>query len=138
MLEALCTCEFGCRVSGRYQDEVSDPKHRAETEAYLTQVEAEARAEKRDKAGAGGAGLDVSQLSTGPAAGLSAPEVPSGSELLKPLKGFVLKSWKREAGRKEFDRTMGKVFINVCAHADIQKPTAETVTGPDGRQGQSW
>ena len=30
-----------------YQEEVSDPAHRAETEAYLTQCEAEQRAEKK-------------------------------------------------------------------------------------------
>merc|ERR1740133_835960 len=53
-------------------------------------------------------------------AGVQAPEGPAGQELLKPLKGFVLKTWERTPGKKDFDREKGKVFINVCSHEDIE------------------
>lgn len=115
----------------RYQQEVSDPKHRAETEAYLTQVEAEQRGEKKASSAAAAAdGMDAGAF--GPPAG------PSGAELLKPKKGFVIKTWKRAPGRKDFDRTHGKVFINVCAHEDIEKPTSQVAVAPDGRRGETW
>ena len=38
----------------------------------------------------------------------------------------------------EFDRELGKLFINVCTHEEIDRPTAQEVTAPDGRQGQTW
>merc|ERR1719230_2577747 len=69
---------------------------------------------------------------------LGKPQGPEGSKLLKPNKGFVVKTWKREAGRKDFDREMGKVFINVCHHEDIDPQVATMVTAAYGRQGQSW
>ena len=37
------------------------------------------------------------------------PDAQTGSELLKPTEGFVIKTWKRQAGRANFDRTLGKV-----------------------------
>ena len=68
-----------------------------------------------------------------------APEGPEGQELLKPLKGFVLKTWERPPGKKDFDREMGKVFINVCSHEDIEPPSCTDVRDPaSGRMGQSW
>ena len=68
-----------------------------------------------------------------------APEGPAGQELLKPLKGFVLKTWERTPGKKDFDREKGKVFINVCSHEDIEPPTCTDVKDPaTGRMGQSW
>ena len=115
-----------------YAEEVSDPANKAEQERYLAQVEAEQRAEKTARGGGGGAAAG-GDLGPGPQ-----PEKPAGSELLKPLKGFVLKTWQRPAGKSDFDRDTGKVFINVCVHGDIEKPSAKVVTAPDGRQGQSW
>jgi len=113
---------------------VSDPKHKAETEAYLAQCEAEQRA-------AAAGGLNVESLGAGgiPAAGggVGPQASPNGSQLLKPKKGFVIKTWKKEAGRKDFDREMGKVFVNVCQHEDIGKPESKQVTA-DGRRGESW
>ena len=101
-----------------YQQEVSDPAHRAETEEYLAQVEAEQRAGKA--AAPPPAGLQVESLS-GAVPGMpdqtqAPPSAPEGSELLKPNKGFVLKTFERQAGHSDFDREMGKVFINVCSH----------------------
>jgi len=58
--------------------------------------------------------------------------------LLKPNKGFVVKTWSREAGRTDFDRERGKVFVNVCQHGDIAKPESHPVLSPDGRRGESW
>ena len=49
-----------------YAEEVSDPKHRGETEQYLAQCEAEQRAERHVAAG-----LDVSSLQGEPLAALS-------------------------------------------------------------------
>ena len=73
------------------------------------------------------------------AAGVQAPEGPAGQELLKPLKGFVLKTWERTPGKKDFDREKGKVFINVCSHEDIEPPSCTDVKDPStGRMGQSW
>ena len=96
-----------------YAEEVSDPANRAETEKYLTQCEAEARADKDAKNGflngrptsdfAGGAGAG------GPAAGgglPGAPSGPDGAELLKPTAGFAIKTYKRDAGKSAFDRTL--------------------------------
>ena len=124
-----------------YAEEVSDPKNKAEQEAYLSQVEAEQRAERDAKNGflngrsPGEAGLSVDPLGNYVP---GQPEAPEGSQLLKPNKGFVLKTWKRAAGRKDFDRELGKVFINVTSHEDIDPPKSEDVTTPDGRRGQSW
>ena len=56
-------------------------------------------------------------------------EQPAGSQLLKPHKGFVVKTWSRAAGRKDFDRELGKVFINVCIHEEIEPPEATEVSG---------
>ena len=68
-----------------------------------------------------------------------APEGPEGQELLKPLKGFVLKTWERTPGKKDFDREKGKVFINVCSNEDIEPPSCTDVRDPaSGRMGQSW
>ena len=36
------------------------------------------------------------------------------------------------------DRTLTKVFVNVCAHDDIEKPKAEPTELPDGRRGETW
>ena len=66
-----------------------------------------------------------------------APEGPEGQELLKPLKGFVLKTWERTPGKKDFDREKGKVFINVCSNEDIEPPSCTDVRDPaSGRMGQ--
>jgi len=120
-----------------YAQEVSDPKHKAETEAYLAQCEAEQRA-----AAVGGLGvqsLEAGGLPPGSGGGgVAPPPPPDGSQLLKPKKGFVVKTWKKEAGRKDFDRDLGKVFINVCQHADIAPPESKPVVSPDGRRGESW
>lgn len=103
-----------------YQEEVSDPAHRAETEEYLAQVEAEQRA---DKAAAPPAGLQVESLGSSlpgmPDQTQAPPSAPVGSELLKPNKGFVLKTWERKPGKSDYDRDMGKVFINVCSHGAL-------------------
>ena len=140
-----------------YAEEVSDPANRAETEKYLTQCEAEARAEKSakqgflngrptsefDPSGGGGGGYDPSdqqqqqQQQQGSGIG-PPPSGPDGAELLKPLPGFAIKTWKKDAGKSDFDRTFGKCFVNVCFHADIDKPTSKEVTSADGRKGQSW
>lgn len=82
----------------------------------------------------------MEQLGPGGGAGGGAepPAGPEGQELLKPNKGFVIKTWQRTPGKKDFDREMGKLFINVCSHDDIEKPSCQDVTGPDGRKGQSW
>lgn len=110
------------RMWEEYTQEVSDPKHRAETEEYLAQVEAEQRAGKAAAQG----GLQVESLS-GAIPGMpdqtqAPPTAPEGSELLKPNKGFVIKTWERKAGHAEFDREMGKVFINVCSHGALRAP----------------
>ena len=94
-------------------------------------------------------GLDVQEIGSGGgpvggappegAGGVQAPEGPAGQELLKPLKGFVLKTWERTPGKKDFDREKGKVFINVCSHEDIEPPSCTDVKDPaTGRMGQSW
>jgi hypothetical protein len=70
--------------------------------------------------------------------GMAPPPPQDGSQLLKPLKGFVIKTWSREAGRADFDREKGKVFINVCQHADIAPPESRPVLSPDGKKGESW
>ena len=31
-----------------------------------------------------------------------------------------------------------QVFINVCAHEDIEKATSTVATAPDGRKGATW
>ena len=54
------------RMFEEYQEEVTDPKHRAETEEYLAQCEAEQR---EGKAPPGGDGLSVEQLGAGGLAG---------------------------------------------------------------------
>lgn len=120
-----------------YAEEVSDPKNKAEQEAYLAQCEAEQRAQERAKDGFLG-GRSAAEFDSLDAAVPGRPDGPEGSKLLKPHKGFVLKTWKREPGKKDFDRERGKVFINVCQHDEIDPPKSENVTAPDGRQGQSW
>ena len=49
-----------------------------------------------------------------------------------------MKTYKRNPGRTEYDQVHGKVFINVCSHEEIDPPLSTPVTGPDGRQGESW
>ena len=120
-----------------YADEVSDPKNKAEQEAYLSQCEAEQRAEERAKQGFLG-GRSSASFDSLDAAVPGRPDGPDGSKLLKPNKGFVIKTWKREPGKKDFDRERGKLFINVCSHDEIDAPTSQDVTAPDGRQGQTW
>ena len=123
-----------------YQEEVSDPKHRAETEEYLAQVEAEQRAGKAAAAQPPG-GLSIDQMGAGGVPGMEPDPsgAPPGQELLKPKKGFAIKTWERQPGKSDFDREMGKVFINVCCHDEIDKPEATSVTDPKtGQQGQSW
>jgi len=120
-----------------YAEEVSDPKHKAEQEAYLQQVEQEQRAERDAKNGF------LNGRSPGSVERLGdcvpgQPEGPSGSQLITPNRGFVVKTWKRAPGRKDFDRELGKVFINVCTHDEIDRPTSQVVTAPDGRKGESW
>ena len=53
------------RMFEEYQEEVTDPKHRAETEQYLTQCEAEQRQEKK--------GLQVEPLGPGVPSPTGAP-----------------------------------------------------------------
>ena len=119
-----------------YAEEVSDPKHKAETEQYLAQCEAEQRQERH-----AAHALDVQSLQgglPGMEPGIKAPDGPPGSQLLKPHQGFVMKTYKRAPGRSEFDQVHGKVFINVCHHEEIDPPSSKAVTGPDGRRGESW
>ena len=85
-----------------YEQTVSDPKHRAETEQYLTQCEAEQRAASKQRAAgearAASAPSSRSATACGSAVGgavPAAPPAPKGSELIKPKKGFVLKTYKR-------------------------------------------
>lgn len=120
-----------------YAEEVSDPKNKIEQEMYLRQVEAEQRAEQDAKKGFlnGRSPGEVERLGD---CVPGQPDGPEGAQLLTPSAGFVVKTWKRAPGRKDFDREMGKVFINVCSHDEIDPPTAETVTAPDGRKGESW
>ena len=120
-----------------YAEEVSDPAHRAETEKYLQQVEGEQRAEKQAKEGFLN-GRSTSEFDSLNSAVPGQPDGPEGAQLLKPNKGFVIKTWQKQPGRSEFDRELGKLFINVCTHEEIDRPTAQEVTAPDGRQGQTW
>ena len=120
-----------------YAEEVSDPKHRAESEAYLAQCEAEQRAERDAKEGYLN-GRSASEFDSLKDTVPGAPDAPEGSQLLKPHKGFVVKTWQKAPGKSDFDRETGKLFINVCSHDEIDKPTAQDVTAPDGRQGQTW
>jgi dynein assembly factor 2 len=132
-----------------YAEEVSDPKHKAEQEAYLQQVEQEQRAERDAKNGflngRSAASFGIHEIGGGEPGSdpignyvPGQPGAPEGSQLLTPIEGFVLKTWKRQPGRSDFDREFGKVFINVVHHAEIEKPSAQEVTAPDGRRGQSW
>ncbi len=57
--------------------------------------------------------------------GGAAPSPPDGSQLLKPSRGFVVKTWRRQPGRAEFDLELGKVFVNVCSHEDIGTPESK-------------
>ena len=91
-------------IYNEYEQTVSDPKHRAETEQYLTQCEAEQRAASKQRAAgealAASAPSSTSATSCGSAVGgavPAAPPAPEGSELIKPKKGFVLKTYKRSA-----------------------------------------
>ena len=120
-----------------YADEVSDPTHKAETEKYLAQCEAEQRAERDAKDGYLH-GRSASEFDSLKNSVPGQPEAPDGQQLLKPSKGFVVKTWQKAAGKSDFDRTHGKLFVNVCSHEEIEKPTAQDVTTPDGRKGQSW
>jgi len=120
-----------------YAEEVSDPAHRAESEKYLAQCEAEQRAERDAKNGYLN-GRSAAEFDSLKSCVPGQPDAPEGSQLLKPHKGFVVKTWKKQAGRADFDRELGKVFINVCSHEEIDKPTATDVTAPDGRKGQTW
>jgi len=129
-----------------YAEEVSDPAHKAEQEEYLAQCEAEQRAERRAKEGfldgrsAASFGIGDGGPGVEPLGNCvpGQPQAPEGSQLLKPNRGFVVKTWQRQSGRADFDREYGKVFINVVHHEDIDEPTAKDVTTPDGRRGQTW
>ena len=120
-----------------YADEVSDPTHKAETEKYLAQCEAEQRAERDAKDGYLH-GRSASEFDSLKNSVPGQPEAPDGQQLLKPSKGFVVKTWQKTPGKSDFDRETGKFFINVCSHEEIDKPTAQDVTAPDGRKGQTW
>jgi hypothetical protein len=122
-----------------YADEVSDPAHKAEQEQYLAQVEAEQRMERDATEGIlhGRSVAEVGVEKLGDCVP-GQPAGPEGSQLIRPTKGFVIKTWKRHPGRADFDRDLGKVFINVCTHSEIDAPSAVDVTSPDGRRGQSW
>ena len=78
--------------------DLQNPEYRAETEAYIGQLESE------DK-------------------------VPSGKELIRPEKGFVAKSRKKDTKDKEDS----KVFINIVQSEKITKPTKT-----DTAKGQNW
>lgn len=120
-----------------YAEEVSDPKHKAESEAYLAQCEAEQRAERDAKNGFlnGRSAAEFDHLKNNVP---GQPEAPEGQQLLKPHKGFCIKTWQKKPGKSDFDRELGKVFVNVTQHDDIDPPTAQNVTAPDGRKGQTW
>ena len=107
-----------------YIEETQDPKHRAETEQYLAQCEAEQRAEEMAKQGFlnGKSSHEFEEDNH-----MGRPEAPDGQKLLKPEAGYVVKTWKREPGRKDFDREMGKVFVNVCCSEELEEPTATEV-----------
>jgi dynein assembly factor 2, axonemal len=78
--------------------DLQNPEYRAETEAYIGQLENE------DK-------------------------VPQGKELIRPEKGFVAKSRKKD----QKDKTDTKVFINIVQSEKITKPTKT-----DTAKGQNW
>lgn len=80
--------------------DLQNPEYRAETEAYIGQLENE------DK-------------------------VPQGKELIRPEKGFVAKSRKRDHKDKEGEDS--KVFINIVHSEKITKPTKT-----DTDKGQNW
>ena len=65
-----------------YAEEVSDPKHKAEQEAYLAQVEAEQRAERDAKEGFlnGRSPVEIDRLGDHVP---GQPDGPEGSQLLK-------------------------------------------------------
>jgi dynein assembly factor 2 len=91
-------CEFLCCYQSDYVADLQNPEYRAETEAYIGQLESE------DK-------------------------VPAGKELIRPEKGFVAKSRKRDLKDKEDT----KVFINIVQSEKITKPTKT-----DTDKGQNW
>ena len=109
-----------------YAEEVSDPANGG-AGALLAQVEVE-RAPRRRRAAA------AARRRARPGLGRSRR---GWRERAVAAQG-VLKTWQRPAGKSDFDRDTGKVFINVCVHGDLEKPSAKVVTAPDGRQGQSW
>ncbi|KAJ1629273.1 pre-RNA processing PIH1/Nop17-domain-containing protein [Pavlovales sp. CCMP2436] len=101
--ECLQQPEFN-RLLAEYNDEISDPANREETEVYLQQVEREAR-EGRDP--------------SVPGVPSSAP--PPGQHLIKPEPGFVVKTWLKEGTQK--------VMLNVVQHADLAPATSTRVHG---------
>lgn len=103
-----------------YTEEVSDPKHRAETEQYLAQCEAEQRAERLAAQGLGVASLDSALPKVIP----GRPDGPAGSQLLKPHKGFVVKTYKRSPGRTDFDRVRPAQRPGTPAH--ITQPSIQS------------
>lgn len=87
-----------CKLMSEYVADLQNPEYRAETEAYIGQLESE------DK-------------------------VPQGKELIRPQKGFVAKSRKKDLKDKEET----KVFINIVQSDKITKPTKT-----DTAKGQNW
>jgi hypothetical protein len=93
---------------GDYVNEISDPRHRPEMKEYLLQMERQG-------------------------------DLPAGTKLIQPRTGYCIKTTIKkmvsEKTKSFFDQ---KLFINVCFHEAIEKPTQEHTSRPDGSSGVDW
>tara|TARA_B110000285_G_C15120381_1_gene616755 strand:+ start:348 stop:791 length:444 start_codon:yes stop_codon:yes gene_type:complete len=93
---------------GDYVNEISDPKHKPEMAEYLRQMERQG-------------------------------DLPAGTKLIRPRAGYCIKTTIKkmvsEKSKTFFDQ---KLFINVCFHESIEKPTQEHHKRPDGSSGVNW
>lgn len=65
--------------------------------------------------------------------------MPAGTKLIAPVAGFCIKTTAKKMV-SDYKKTFfeQKTFINVCYHAEVDKPIREDRVQADGKRGTAW